>query len=210
VGAGGIAGGGTTFDPDTPLGQLEQLGQQMEQAGREIEDAQQRGDGAAQANAAMNALGTLLGGGARVEPVQLDQLRPFVPETFAGLPRTDSSSERAGVAGIMIARAEARYGSGDRSATLELQDTGGVSGLMGLASWMGVEGEREDASGTERNARVNGRLTHERTSRDGGANEYAVVLAERFVVSASGRGVSVDELRAAVSGLNLSGLEALK
>jgi hypothetical protein len=210
AGAGAIASGGTTLDPDTPLGQLERLGQQMEQAGREMDAAQQRGDGAGQAAAAMNALGTLLGGGTRVEPVQLDALRPFVPDTFAGLARTDTSSERTGLAGIMVARAEARYGSGDRTATLEVQDTGGISGLVGLASWMGVEGEREDSSSIERNGRVNGRLTHELTSKTGGSNEYAVVIAERFVVSATGRGLSVDDLRSAVSGLDLAELESLK
>jgi len=42
-------------------------------------------DGGAQASAAVEALGTILGGGKRVDPIGIDQLKPFVPETFAGL-----------------------------------------------------------------------------------------------------------------------------
>ena len=30
-----------------------------------------------------------MSGGKGVEPLQLDQIKPFVPETFAGLPRTN-------------------------------------------------------------------------------------------------------------------------
>lgn len=217
IGAVGMLGGGALtrggdveFDENTPLGQLQQLGQAAEQAGRQMETAQQSGDPNQQAAAAMNALGTLLGGGNRVEPVALDVLRPLVPETFAGLPRTGSESERTGMGGIMIAKAEGRYGEGDRTARLEVQDTGGVSGLVGLASWMGVEGEKEDESGIERNGRVNGRLTHERSSKTGGDNEYAVVLGQRFIVSATGRGVTLDQLKAAVGTLDLAKIEALK
>jgi hypothetical protein len=209
----GAAGGGdtVTFDPDTPLGRLGQLGQQMEQAGREIEAAEKSGDANAQAAAAMNALGTLLGGGSRVEPVAIDRLRPFVPETFAGLPRTSTSAERTGMAGIMVAKAEAAYGDGaDKRVTLEVQDTGGISGIVGLASWVGVEEEKEDDTSMERTRRVDGRLVHEKLSKNGGTHEYGIVLGERFVVSTTGRGVTLDELKAAVSGLELAGIEALK
>ena len=94
--------------------------------------------------------------------------------------------------------------------TLELSDTGGASGLIGLAGGIGFQGEREDDNGSERTEKVNGRLVHEKVSKRGAANEFAVVLGDRFVVSATGSGVELGELKAAVGGLDLGKLESMK
>ncbi len=111
----------------------------------------------------------------------------------------------------MVSKAEARYGDGaGKTVTLEISDTGGVSGIMALAGWAGIEGESEDDNGSERTQKVNGRLTHEKTSKNGGTNEFAVVLVDRFVVSAKGTGVDVGTLKAAVSGMSLAKLESMK
>jgi hypothetical protein len=176
-----------------------------------MEAAQKSGDAKAQTAAAFESLGTLLGGGKRVDPVAIDQLKAFVPESLAGLPKTASSAEKTGIAGLMVSKAEARYGDGGgKRVTLEISDTGGVSGLMGLASWVGVEGEKDDDSGSEKTQKVNGRIVHERTSKTGGTNEFGIVLGDRFVVSATGDGVGVSELKAAISGLDLIKLESMK
>jgi hypothetical protein len=81
---------------------------------------------------------------------------------------------------------------------------------MGLAGWIGVQGEKEDDNGSEKTEKVNGRLVHEKVSKRGGTNEFAVVLGDRFVVSATGRGVELGELKAAVGGLDLGKLESMK
>ena len=107
-------------------------------------------------------------------------------------------------------RAEATYGDGgDREVTLEITDTGGVSGLMGLASWMGVQGERENDDGYERTQTIDGRLTHVKSSRSS-EDEFAVVIGERFMVSARSRALDADALRVAVSGLDLARLESMR
>ena len=51
---------------------------------------------------------------------------------------------------------------------------------------------------------------HERMSKTGGTNEFGVVLGDRFMVSAKGNGVNLDQLRAAVSSLDLAKLESMK
>ncbi|MEO8755790.1 MAG: YIP1 family protein, partial [Casimicrobiaceae bacterium] len=199
------------FDPNSPLGKLQQLGEKLEKSNADIEAAGKSGDPNAQAAAAIAGLGALLGGGSRVDPIALDELKQFVPESFAGLQRTSSKSERNGMAGVTVATAEAVYGgSSDRRVTLEVSDTGGVSGLMGLASWAGVESEKEDDSGSERTQKVNGRLVHEKISKTGGRNEYSIVLGDRFVVTAKGDGVEFDALKSGVGGLDLGKLESMK
>jgi hypothetical protein len=199
------------FAPDTPMGRLEALGRKLEESGAKMEQAQKSGDSAAGTAAAFEGLGAILGGGARVEAVSIDQLRPLVPDQFAGLPRQTSNAERNGMAGIMISKAEATYGDGaGHSATLEITDSGGATGLLGLASWAALQGERENDQMSERTERVGNRIVHQRVSRTGGGHEYNVVVGDRFIVSAKGNGIDFDTLRTAVAGLELQKLEAMK
>ncbi len=212
IGTGAIAAGGLTgitsqsstpaFDANSALGQLEQ-------SARKMEAAAQKGDTGGQTAAALEGLGALFGGGRRVDPLEIDQLRAFVPEALGGLTRTSTRGERNGMGGIMVAKAEARYGEGDRVIDLEIVDSGGMSGLVGLASWAGAMEEREDDDGFERTRKVDGRIVHEKSSKRG-PNEFAVVLGNRFIVTAKGQGVSLDELKAAAGSLDLTRLEGLK
>ena len=200
-----------TVDKDSPLGKLDALGKKLDESNKKMEAAAKSGDPNAQAAAAIESLGTLLGGGKRVEPVSPDALKPLVPDNFAGLPKTRSSSEKDGALGLMMSKAEATYGDGaDKRATLEITDTGGVSGLTALAGWAGVEGDSDDENGSERTYKKDGRLVHEKLSKSGGTNEFAIVIADRFVVTAKGNGVPLDALKSAVSGLDIGKLEGLK
>ncbi len=111
----------------------------------------------------------------------------------------------------MVATAEATYSDGSgKSVRLTLTDTGGASGMLGMASWAGMQGEKENGQMSERTERINGRLVHQRVSKTGGTNEYSTVLADRFIVSAKSDDVGIDTLRTAVSGLDLPRLEAMK
>jgi hypothetical protein len=198
-------------DPNSSVGKLDDFAKKMEEAGKKMEAAQKTGDANKSAEAAMAALGTALSGGKGVEPLQLDQIKPYVPETFAGLPRTNTRSERSGVAGMMVAKAEGTYGdSSGKQVELEVVDTGGMAGLMGLAGWVGLVGERETDDKMERTTREGTRVVHEEVSKRGGRNTYALVLNDRFVVSAKGNGVDINTLKSSVSSLDIAKLEAIK
>jgi MFS family permease len=173
--------------------------------------AQKSGNKEEQMKVAMEGLGAVLGGGKRYEPLAIDQLKPLVPDTLAGLPRTRSSAEKSGVAGLMISKAEASYGDGGgKRVELEITDSGGAGGLLALAGWASLQGEKEDDSGVERTRKEGGRLVHEKSSKRGGTNEFTIVLGERFVVSARGQGVGLDQLKGAVGSLDLGKLESMK
>jgi len=198
------------FDKNSPLGKLQDLGAKLEESNKKMEAAQKSGDANAQAAAAIESLGTLLGGGKRVDPISIDELKPFVPDTFAGLPRRSINVEKTGMATIMVSKAEATYGDGaGKDVKLEITDTGGMSGMVGLVSWMGMSEEKDNEYSSERTRKVNGRYVHEKISKRGGENEFGIVLGERFIVVASGN-VPPDQLRAGLDSLDLAKLEGMK
>ncbi len=205
-------GSAVTWDKDSRMGQLDQFGKKMEEANKRMEAAQKSGDQKAQMEAAMGALGTAISGGKGVEPVQLDVLKPLLPEKAAGLPRTGQSSDRSGVAGLMAAKVSGEYGDqSGKSLTLEVTDTGGAAGLMGLAGWaMLGTSEKENDSRIERMRKDGNRMVHEQISKKGGSNEYTVILADRFVVSGKGNGIDFDAVKGAVNSLDLGKIESIK
>jgi hypothetical protein len=214
----GMAGGAlsrsptVTFDKDSPAAKLDDFAKKMEEASKKMEAAQKSGDTNKQVEAALGALGTAISGGKGVDPVQLDVLKPFLPETFAGMPRTSQRADRSGVAGLMAAKVQGVYSDGTKRVQLEVTDTGGAAGLMGLAAWaaVGAGSESEDDNHIERMRREGNRLVREEVSKRGGTNGYSVILADRFMVSADGRGVDINTLKSAVASLDLAKLESLK
>jgi hypothetical protein len=199
-----------TFDKDSNLGKLDAFSKKMEEAGKKMEAAQKSGNQEEAMKAAMSGLGTALSGGKSVDPIGIDQLKPFVPETLAGLGKKSSRAEKTGALGLMVSKAEARYADdANKSIDLDISDTGGASGWVALAGWAGVQGEKEDQYGSEKTMKVNGRLVHERSGKDG-SSEYTLVLGERFIVSAKARGVDLNTLKGAVASLDLGKLESMK
>src|SRR5262249_34411892 len=168
------------FDKSSPLGKLQALGDKLEANNKKIEAAQKAGNQEAAARAAIDGLATVFGGGHKVDPISIEQLRPFVPDTFAGLPRRRLNTEKTGIASLMVSKAHAEYGDGaQKNVTLEISDSGGASGLMSLASWASMQEERQDENGEERTRKVDGRLVHEKISRNGGSNEVSIRLRRR-------------------------------
>jgi hypothetical protein len=198
------------IDPDSALGRLEQFGKSMEDAGKQLEAAEKSGDAQATADAATKMLGTLMGGGAPVEAVGTDLLKPLAPASMAGMSRESLSAEKTGAMGIQVSNVEAEYAAGDRRIRLTISDTGGASGMMGMASWAMVQTEREDDTGYEKTYKDDGRLVHEQWDSGSRRGEFAVIVADRFVVKAEGENLAMDELKAALAEIDLDALAAMK
>jgi hypothetical protein len=73
----------------------------------------------------------------------------------------------------------------------------------------GVQGQKENDQVSERTERIGGRLVHQRVSKTGGSNEFAIVIGDRFIVKAEGD-ADINSLRSAVSSLDLQTLESMK
>ncbi|MGH8121358.1 MAG: Yip1 family protein [Rudaea sp.] len=216
--SGAMSGGfqsSSTYTPDKSggtLGALAAMGQRAEEASKKMDAAQKSGDSNAQAAAAGQMLGAVLGGGSQVEALAPDALKPFLPDTLAGLPRTSFSVEKQSPIGVQVSVAKATYrnASGGPSYDLSVTDMGGAKGLMALAGFANVEEEKQSDHGYDKTYHQDGRLVHEEWDKSG-SGEYTVVLGDRFVVAVKGSGVAnIDALKAALGSLNLAGLEALK
>jgi hypothetical protein len=205
-----------TIDQNSALGRLAAIGEKAAEANKKMDAAKQSGDATAQGKAAGEAAGALvgaiLGGGDAVEALAPDALKPFLPETLAGLPRSSLEVERSAAIGIQVSNAKATYRKPDGGAELrvEITDTGGAKGFMALAGFAAVEQDKQTDHGYEKTYHSDGRMVHEEWN-NSGSGEFTVILGDRFVVAVHGSGVAnVDALKAGIAGLNLAGLEALK
>lgn len=215
---GGVTGVGSMMsgasyrsNDNSTLGKMQQWADEMEAASKKLEEAQQSGDQAAQEDALKAMFGAALGGGTQVESLAPDRLKAFVPSKLGGLSRSSISSERGGMMGVQISNANATYSNDSgRELRLEITDAGTAKGLLGLAGWTGVEGEKEADGFYEKTYRKGGRLIHEEWDSNAASGQYTVVVGDRFTVKVEGAAGSVRELRAAAEELDLDGLAKLR
>jgi hypothetical protein len=214
-GTGGVAMEGSEelqYDKDSVLGKLAQMGKRAEEASRKLDAAQKSGDQAGQKQAMSEMVGAVLGGGAQVESLAPERIKPFLPATLAGMARADYSAERNSAMGMEISTAYANYADkgANRSLRLDITDMGSSKGLMAFASWAVLQQDRESDQGYEKTYKSGERMMHEQWDSANRHGEYSVVLGERFVVKVSGNADNMETLKTALDGLDLAGLEALK
>ncbi len=214
---GGLSGLGSstassvTFEKGSPMAKLEQFGKSMEAVNKNAEAAKAAGKPEEAAAIAMAGVAAAMNGGKNIEALDSTTLKSFVPETLGGLAKTSSKSEKTGAMGMAVSTTEASYGDGSgKSIRLEISDTGSAAGFLAMAGMVKVEGEKEDANGSEKTYKSGGRTIHERSSKTGGSNEYSLILGDRFTVKAVGNGVDLAGVKAAVASLDLAKLEGMK
>ncbi|MGQ0699354.1 MAG: Yip1 family protein [Panacagrimonas sp.] len=204
--------GKVEIDADSPLGQLGKFAKGMEAAGKKMEAAEKSGNVEAQSQALNEAMGAMFGGGKKVEALKPEQIKPFIPDELADLPRTSYNVERNAMMGFQVASGKASYrdDSGERRLNLEITDMGSATALTMLAGWAAVESQSESDQGYERVYQENGTRVHEQWDTSSRAGTYDLIVAERFVVKLQGNGLDMDDIKKAASSLDLSGLAELK
>ncbi len=204
--------GSTTIDANAALGTLGAMAKSMQASSQKLQEAQKSGDQGSHNKAAGEIVGGLFGGGDAVEALSPVQLKPFVPDSLDGLPRSNYSVERNTALGLQVAQAQATYhdAAGAHSVDLQIVDMGGAKGLAAFAGWAVQKSERETDTGYERVYQDGSRMIHEEWNSQSHSATYDLVLAQRFTVKLHSTGLSMDDLKGLAGSLNLSGLEALK
>lgn len=187
--------------------QLKDMADNLEEASKSLES----GD----TTAAEEAFSKLLGGGEKVEPVDFRKLKVLLPETLAGLPRTNSSGEKSSVMGVSTSKAEGEYRSedGQQRLTVTITDMGSVRGIGMLGfSWLMVDIDKESDTGYERTTEYREHPAYEKFQQNGDRSngEINVYVAKRFILAISGYGLDMDTIKDALDDLGTRQLEGMK
>jgi hypothetical protein len=137
-------------------------------------------------------------------------LQGLLPASLpGGFTRTSVESASAGAGGLGGSNAKGEYTSGDQIVRLEVTDMGALGGLASLSGALNVETSKQTTTGYEKTGKVDGRITTEKWDATGKAGTYNTIVADRFMVEASGTAPSIDVFKGAVASVNISQLETL-
>lgn len=147
-----------------------------------------------------------------VTTVDFRSLKELLPADADGLARKEASGEKNGTAGFTISTATGRYSNADDSETIELAivDGGGSMMIMGLAAWSMVEVDKETENGYEKTSTIGDNKSYEKYDNADKSGEVAVLVHKRYIVTAKGRGVSMDKIKATLEDVDLNKLASLK
>lgn len=175
-------------------------------------DASQNAPSAgAAAGGLLTALGGALGGSNRVAPVDFKSLESLLPASLAGMKRTSAEGENQGALGVKTSSAKADYAANDGSSVhVEIADISGVSGLMDLAGGLIQSTTSQSDRGFEKDVVIGGRTIHEKYDAPNKKSDLGVIVAKRYSVDLSGRGVDMQALEQSLGQINLAKLESMK
>jgi hypothetical protein len=161
------------------------------------------------------ALGGALGGSVRHDPVDFNTLKGMLPASLPNLRRTNAEGSSQQAMGVKSSSATADYqgtaaGSAIPSMHIKISDMSGVSGLLDAASGLVPTGETQTDDGFEKDTVFNGRAVHEKYDRRSGDGEVSALIAKRFSVEVTGRGVDIAQLEQTLGSLDLARLESMK
>lgn len=141
--------------------------------------------------------------------VEAGRLSELLPDRVGAFARGEVSSSSAQAGGLNTSVARATYTAGEGSFELSVTDMGGAAAFAQLGAAFDVSHSEADGARYETFGKSGGRLTREQYDRTARKGEYSVVVAERFMVEASGRDVEMSDLKAAVGSVGFARLEAL-
>lgn len=182
--------------------------QQMADAAQKMATASEKQEAAA---AQQQKTGTppVTGGDPDKGVVPAASLKAALPETLGPFARKSIEMQGGRVGERESSNAKADYASGEQRLRVELTDLGHMRRLMADAGAV-VQGERENAVESERTWQENGRILHENFRKDGSFAQVTTTLRNGVVAELTGQRMSLDEVKAASSQLDLNLLENLR
>lgn len=148
---------------------------------------------------------------AKVEVIDFRTLKELLPETLGGLKRTEATGERNTFGEFTMSMAEASYGEGDKTVSLQIMDYGSNNPMLAMAGQMGaMEIDRETESGYEKSVKIEGQPGMERYDNSDKSGGLTLFVSGRFIVELETDGMTKEELKAVISQLPVAKLVALK
>jgi hypothetical protein len=166
--------------------------------------------GMAQMMQGLSQMGQAANNGQPVQVVDYEKLKELVPE-LSGWERSKVKGEQQSMGAFSVSKAEADYKKGDASIDFDITDTTSVSMLLAPFMMVGANFSERSDEGYKKGINLNGMTGFEEWRKDGGHGEVHLLVANRYIVSANGRGLdSPDVARQLVQAVNLQKLAALK
>lgn len=150
----------------------------------------------------------------KVEPVNFRTLKELLPESVAGIDKTNSEGEKSGAMGIKFSKAEARYEEDGKRIDITITDMGSMSaggmGGMFAAGWLMAEIDRESDNEYEKTTTYDGHKAYEKYNNSRKNGEISVMVAGRFLINVEGDDVPMDDIKEALEEIDLDELESMK
>ncbi|HET6568481.1 MAG TPA: hypothetical protein VFG50_10990 [Rhodothermales bacterium] len=145
--------------------------------------------------------------GEALEVTDFQKLKALLPNSAAGMGRTNASGQKSTTMGYTMSTATGQYGSGDKSMRVSITDLGSMQGIATLGyTWLNMQIESESDTGYEKTGKYGEYPSHEKFTKEGSQAEYSIVVNGRFMVAAEGSGITMDDAKAAVQSIDVSQL----
>ncbi|HEY7475844.1 MAG TPA: hypothetical protein VH679_12580 [Vicinamibacterales bacterium] len=146
----------------------------------------------------------------QAKPVDFEVLKGMLPE-LSGWTRDKPRGEQVNMP-FAISNAKAHYSSGDSSMDIEITDSALNQMIFApFAAFMASGYEERSDDGYKKAGTIAGSPGFESWEKDAGKGEATVIVANRFVVQATGRRVaSIDAVKKALETVDLAKLATLK
>jgi hypothetical protein len=183
--------------------------QQVADAAQKMAKASEQQEAAASKQQAGGGTPPVTGGDPDKGVVPAAALKAALPEILGPFARRSIEMQGGRVGDREASNAKADYASGDQRLRVELTDLGHMRRLMADAGAV-VQGERENGVESERTWQENGRILHENFRKDGSLAQVTTTLRNGVVAELTGQRMTLDEVKAASSQLDLNLLENLR
>lgn len=148
-----------------------------------------------------------------VEPVDFKRLQEALPAAPAGFKRSDLQGSKTAMGEMKFSHAQARY-ENEEGASLDIQilDYGSLKSSVAAASyaWTAMDINHETATGYTRTTTYNGRRGFEEYDSEGKSGQFWIVVGDRYIVNVDGNNLPMEQIKAAMDGVDLAKLAALR
>ena len=200
---------------DAAQKEAERKAQEKEELAENITDALSGLEGgAAGLGDAIKGMAEAVSGGKvdDVEIVNFRDMKALLPSKIAGMEMVDHEGQTTGIAGMKGSTLIGKYASEDKKKRVEVEmiDTGGVGmALLAALPWTTMEVDKESSKGYERTTEYNGMKAFEEYDNKRERGSLTVLVAKRFIVKVEGRGVKMDDMKAALGEISFEDLAKL-